>query len=128
MENITIGNEKVEVRTYETSLSEKNLYGLYVYMFRPTCRMWEYYMPYGSIRDKASRDVSSLCADFIDRSLLSRFVDTLSSETGYTMHIANKSSIPPSVYYERFSQFGLNRFYGDVNNGSIWLIIYSNNR
>ena len=130
MEYITLGNEKVKVETYETSLGERDLYGINVCMFIATCSAWEYYMPSGTIRDKTYRDVDSLWGAFIwnDKKLLADFIEILSSDTGYNIHIANKASIPPSVY-KRLTQFGLKKFYGDGNGDcAIKLIIYANNK
>lgn len=130
MNNIVIAGQKVEVYEYQTDDSERSRFGVSVYMFSPTCRMWEYYMPSGTIRVKAYRDVENLWGAFIrdDRAMLSQFINTLSTATGYNMHLANKSSIPNSVY-TRLSKFGLAKYYGDGRGDcGIKLIFYANNR
>lgn len=131
MDYIKIANQKVEVYEYQTDAYERDRYGLSVNMFTATCSMWEYYMPVGTIRDKAHRDTETLWADFIrgDNSrLLMQFVDILSSATGYNIHIANKSTIPLSVY-DRLSRCGATKYYGDVGGDCfITLIFYANNQ
>lgn len=129
MDSIDIANKKVEVREFKTDSSERDRYGLSVYMFTATCDMWEYYMPAGTIRDKAYRDVSGLWGAFFrdNKDRLNEFVRKLSSATGYNLHVANKYSMPSSVY-QRFAMFN-RHFYGDGKGDcAVELIFYANNR
>lgn len=90
---------------YKTAPSERGRYGLSVYMFKVKCSMWECYMPAGTIRDKAYCDVSGLWGAFSrdDKERLEEFVGKLSFATGYKLHVANKYTIPSSIYQRAYN-------------------------
>jgi len=63
---IKIGGQTLEMREYETTASERSIYGLNVYVaWDVKCSLWEYLMPSDTIREKPYRGVSELWRDFI---------------------------------------------------------------
>ena len=119
----------LKAREYQTTPSEYNGYGIAVYIiYDVPCELWERVMPSGTIREKWRRDVNNLWGAFIydDSSNLNTFISQLSYESGYKIHLANKSSIPDSIYKD-LTAFGID-WYGDGPDTSISLVFYANNR
>lgn len=131
MDALVIANQKVKVQEFVTAPSERDQFGLNVYVFPATCIMWEYYMPAGTIRDKAYRGcVSDLWGAFIknNNALLNQFLEKLTIVSGYRIHVANKSTLPSSVY-QLYQDYGYSDFYGDrLNDAPVLLVFYANNR
>lgn len=126
---IRINGFRLTAREYETEYGERNYYGSSVYIISMIpCELWEQMMPSGTIRGKSSRDVNTLWGAFIynDSSNLSSFISHLSYESGYNIHLANRSTVPPSVY-KYLSSRGKS-WYGDGSDTSISLIIYDSDR
>lgn len=126
---IQIMGISLEVQEYITTPSEYDRYGLSVYIiFDIPCELWEKVMPSGTIREKCRRDVNELYGSFIydDSTNLNSFISQLSSNSGFKIHLANKSTVPSSVYKHLTSR-GVD-WYGDNPDAGISLIIYANNR
>ncbi len=121
---INIGNHTLELKEYETAISERSKYGLNVYMVRKIdCTLWEYLMSSDTIREKAYRDVPHLWTDFIrgdKESLLNLFLSRLYNTTGLNFHILTKKTMPSSIY-ERLAARGFSF------SNAVGLIVYGNN-
>ena len=127
--DIKVFGFRLNAREYETDYSERSFYGTAVYIIsRIPCELWDRMMPSGTIRDKSRRDVNDLWGAFIynDISNLNSFISELSNDCGYRIHLANKSTVPPSVYNYLTSR-GKN-WYGDGPDSSISLIFYASNK
>ena len=119
----------LKVREYKTTSSEYDRYGISVYIiFDVPCELWERLMPSGTIREKWRRDVNNLWGAFIynNSSNLNSFISQLSYNSGYKIHLANRSTVPSSVYYHLTSR-GLS-WYGDGPDAGIKLIFYASNK
>lgn len=123
---IKIGDQTLEMREYETTVSERSTYGLNVYVvWHVKCTLYEYLMPSYTIREKTYRDVSELWRDFIrgDKDeLLNQFLYQLYRETGLKFHLVSQRTLPSSVY-EPLAKRGFS-----FNNEVIRLVVYGNNR
>lgn len=119
----------LKAREYETTPSEYDRYGLAVYIiFDVPSELWERIMPSGTIREKWRRDVNNLWGAFIynDSSNLNSFISQLSYSSSLKIHLANKSTVPSSVYNHLTSR-GM-KWYGDGPDTGIKLIFYASNR
>lgn len=119
----------LKAREYETAPSEYGRFGIAVYIiFDVPCELWERIMPSGTIREKWRRDVNNLWGAFIydDSSNLHSFISQLSYSSGFKIHLANKSTVPSSIYNYLTSR-GMN-WYGDGPDTGIKLIFYASNR
>jgi len=126
---IRINGFRLTAREYETEYGERDYYGNAVYMISNIpCELWEQVMPSGTIREKSRRDVNNLWGAFIynDSSNLDSFVSRLSYSSGYNLYIANRYTVPSSVY-NYLSSRG-KKWYGEGPDTSISLVFYASNR
>ena len=126
---ITVGNEEIELSEFECQANERLEYGLSIYLVTwVPCKVWEYLMPSGTLREQQYRGINNLWVDFIQGGnkleLLNQFVDKLSSHTGINFHVATKYTMPRSVY-DRLTELGMS-FREDSD--SVTLVAYANNK
>ena len=126
---ISVGDVEIELNEFECQTNERDEYGLSVYLVTNVpCKVWEYLMPYGTIRDAEFRGIYNLWFDFIqggDRiALLHQFVNKLSIDTGINFHVATVDTMPRSIY-DRLTNLGMSF---KENSDSVTLIAYANNK
>lgn len=126
---ISVGNEEIELSEFECQANERLEYGLSIYLVTwVPCKVWEYLMPYGTLREQQYRGINNLWVDFIKGGnkleLLNQFVDKLSSHTGINFHVATKDTMPRSIY-DRLTERGMS-FREDSD--SVTLVAYANNK
>ena len=127
--NVSVANEEIKLKEFNCQEDERQEYGLSVYLATSVpCKVWEYLMPAGTLREAQYRDVSNLWMDFIRGGnkiqLLNQFVDKLSSHTGINFHIATVDTMPRSVY-DRLTDLGMSF---NEDSDSVTLIAYANNK
>lgn len=112
-----------------TAENERGQYGISVYIIHGIpCSLWEEIMPYGTIREKEYRDVNEIWGAFIrnNQSNLNSFISKISSLSGYNFHVANRHSLPPSIY-NYLSMRGFD-WYENGHDTEIDLVLYGNNK
>ena len=126
---ITVGNEEIEFSEFECQANERLEYGLSIYLVTwVPCKVWEYLMPSGTLREQQYRGINNLWVDFIQGGnkleLLNQFVDKLSSHTGINFHVATKDTMPRSIY-DRLTELGMSL---REDSDSVTLVAYANNK